>query len=154
MTGFEAIAMPQNFDIKPGVRIGGELENKISDLADKYYDSTGKKLTVTDGPRTPEDQAARMRYKIEAGEGVKLYRDRGAANEIMNAYRNSDGDPNAAMTQVISNQVARGIYISSHLRDNAADFRKAGVDDKAFREAAGDSKVLNESQPPHYHVEF
>lgn len=155
VTGFDPIFGFRNYDVKPDVKnIDGELERKVSKTADRYYGKTGKRLLVTDGPRTARDQAKRMRYKIEAGEGVRLYRDRRSANEILDAYERAPEDPISEMERVINEQMARGVFISKHLQNNAVDFRVRGVDEDELRDSIGDATLLKEGKPPHYHVEY
>ena len=150
----------RNYSIKTGVDLGAALESRVRNLANSYHADTGNKLTVTDGPRTPADQAQRMYYKIQNGEGVSIYRNRVAAGEVLDAYnaaRQTGSDAIAAMTNTISEQVAIGTYISGHLRDGAVDFRRAGVDLKSFTGAAtqnGATKILDETIPPHLHTEL
>ena len=153
----------QNYTTKPGITLSQPTSNMVGNLADSYNEATGKKLVVTDGSRTAQDQASRMHYKISNGEGVRLYANRVAANEVLNSYNSAvnaglgRNEVISSMAGVISDQMARGVYISKHLRGGAVDFRSrdlTGSDRQAFREAAGTSKVLLEGVPPHFHVEF
>jgi RHS repeat-associated protein len=154
---------PLNFSTKPGVTISSESYSKVSKTADNYNDKTGKKLVVTDGVRTPQDQAAAMYYKITHGAGLGEYRNRIAANEIMGSYREavSDGtNPVSAMASTIQGQMDRGIYISRHLSGTGADFRDrdiSGQERSILRSSAfdaGATNVLKEGIPPHTHVEY
>lgn len=135
----------------------------MSDTADNFHDKTGKKLVVTDGLRTPEDQAKRMDYKIANGAGVREYANRSAANQILDARTNAianGSDPIAAMAAKIQEQMGNGIYISKHLRDAGADFRDrdlGGNEKSILRTSATDAgavNVLREGVPPHTHVEY
>jgi len=153
----------QNYTTKPGVALSQPTSIKVGNMADAYNETTDKKLVVTDGSRTAQGQASRMHYKITNGEGVRLYANRAAANEVLDAYSNAvaanleRNEVISSMADVIADQMARGVYISGHLRDGAVDFRSrdmTGGDHHAFRAAAGASKVLREGVPPHYHVEF
>ena len=154
---------PLNFSTKPGVTLSSDSYEKVSDTADNYFDKTGKRLVVTDGVRTPQDQAARMHYKITHGAGLREYRNRTAANEIMQSYRDAIAngtDAVSAMASTIQNQMDRGIYISRHLRGTGADFRDrdmSGQERSILRSSAfdaGAANVLREGIPPHTHVEY
>jgi len=154
------VGFSKNYEVKKDVTLGPDLESKVSKLADSYHQNTGHKLTVTDGLRSPRDQASRMLYKMMHGEGVSIYRNTAAANAIMDAYQAAVRDgtsPSGSMEQVIKSQVDHGVYISDHLTGRAVDFRSIGVSRAAFREAAdssGATKVLDEGVPAHLHVEY
>ncbi|HMB58065.1 MAG TPA: RHS repeat-associated core domain-containing protein [Arenimonas sp.] len=153
-------APPPNYVLKPGVRINSAQETVVSNQADEYSRITGNKLIVTDGLRTPREQASRMLYKIRHGEGVRIYRNHAAAMEILNSYRSakiSKSNPLDAMERTISDQVGRGVYISDHLGNTAIDFRSRDVNRRAFSEAAGvagATLILDEGVPPHLHVQY
>lgn len=154
---------PVNFTKKPEVSLSTETYSKVSDTADNFNEKTGKKLVVTDGERTPKDQAKRMAYKIANGAGVKEYGNKNAANAILAAYTNAvanGADPVAAMAEKIQEQVSEGVYISRHLSGAGADFRDRDLSQKDksnLRESAveaGAKNVLREGIPPHTHVEY
>lgn len=126
-----------SFSAKPGdhytvlkdVLMNETVQKKVEKLAKIYFDKIGKDIIVTSGYRPPERQAPAMYNKIiNEGEGSvrRLYRNKGAVDQILNAYRANKGNRAAAieaMTETIAKQVKSGTFISSHLRSNAIDVR-------------------------------
>lgn len=80
-------------------------------------------LTVTSGLRTPAKQASLM---LDGSVGTGS-----AASDILAVYKSSAGREAAAvapqgvaaLTQLLEQQVARGVYVSRHMSGNAIDFR-------------------------------
>ena len=119
---------------------------------------TGLRIKVTSGARTPEEQAR------------AIYANQTAAAEVQAAYdlaRKSGAgmtDAVASMSKVIQGQVGRGVYISKHLTDMAIDISTLSADQKVLaRDKLGilfsiieknGGKILQESKPPHLHVQF
>lgn len=112
---------------------------------------------VTSGTRSPAQQAAAMGSKIERGENLyDLYAQDDLVSEILAVIGSTTAPDVAAMTAVIEAQVARGAYISRHLREDALDFRTRGLtDDQVDRMVAAvraeGGQALVESD--HLHVE-
>jgi hypothetical protein len=83
-----------------------------------------------------------------------LYSNKGAVDEVLNAYRANRGNRDAAinaMTRVIQNQVDNGTYISRHLRSGAVDVSSStnlSALQRALNQVGG--SVLVEQD--HYHV--
>ena len=65
-----------------------------------------------------------------------------------------------ALADVLRAQMDRGVYVSAHLRAGAVDVRSRGMsaaDKRAFVagvEEVGGAEVIEESTPPHFHVEI
>jgi hypothetical protein len=95
---------------------------------------------------------------------VRLYRNKEAAQELKTAYerhrQKGRAATIAAMEKTIRGQIARGTYISSHLRAGAADIRSHDMtpaERRHFVEGALATKgvsVLYETIPPHFHVQL
>ncbi|HKC62156.1 MAG TPA: hypothetical protein VKB86_00895, partial [Pyrinomonadaceae bacterium] len=145
------------------VNLAPETQEKAAAIAQDFFDSTGKELTITDGTRTTEDQAERMYDKLASGKGVGIYKDQEAAGEIKDAYDQGVEDGKSKdeiiedMKNVIDNQVSNGTYISNHLNERAFDVRSSGMtaaEIEAFRSAveANGGKVINEGD--HLHVQY
>ena len=157
------------FDIKPGVILPPDIEDKVAEIGKRYYEATGKRITVTDGTRTPEDQANRV-YDQIVEDGVEdplgLYTNKELINPIVQAYTDgkklnkSKAELLKAMAKVIQGQVNRKEYLSKHLIAGAVDIRvsdmKTAFLKNAFRAAANGiaKKVLLENVPPHWHLSF
>jgi peptidoglycan hydrolase-like protein with peptidoglycan-binding domain len=122
-----------NYTVATNILMTKSLQKKVEKVADSYFAKTGKKLVITSGFRPPERQAPAMYDKIiNEGEGAvrKLYKNKVAIDEILNAYRPNKGKREkavAAMTETIEKQVKRGVMISSHLLSNAVDVRQTAV---------------------------
>jgi hypothetical protein len=141
-----------------------EMKDKVSDIADAYHEATGETLTVTDGSRDADDQAAAMFTKLENGDDLShLYSNQDALHEIQDAYDEalnrgaSDDEIRAAMAAVIEQQIQDDVYISRHLTDNAFDVRSREMTQEqkdAFRasvESAGGTVIV---EGDHFHVQF
>lgn len=153
------------FATLPDVRVSHRVADKLSRIADHYHKRTGKTLVVTSGTRDPHDQAEAVYDKLVGGDDiVRLYRNKDAALELKSAFdRNRPrgrAATIAAMERTIKGQIARGIFISSHLRAGAADIRSTDmtpIDRRHFVEGALATKgvsVLYETIPPHFHVQL
>lgn len=97
-----------------------------------YRDRTHHKLVITSFVRNPNQQARAIRHNINVY-GVryvlKVYRGSAAIRQIVRAYKANRGNQVKAqreMTRVIEAQVAKGIYVSDHLRGRAVDIRTRG----------------------------
>ena len=119
-----------HYTVLADVLITDVVQKKIQRVADIYFEKTGKEITVTSGFRPPERQAPAMYNKIvREGEASvrKLYKNKVAVDQILNAYRSNKSNKDvaiAAMIAVIDKQVKSGVFISSHLKSNAIDVRK------------------------------
>jgi hypothetical protein len=153
------------FSTLPDVRVSPRIADKLARIAEHYHKHTGKTLVVTSGTRDPRDQAEAVYDKLQGGDDiVRLYRNKEAAREIKEAYDRHRQKGRAAaisaMARTIRAQVARGTYISSHLRAGAADIRShdmSPTERRHFVEGALATKgvsVLYESIPPHFHVQL
>lgn len=154
--------------VYPWVRLPEHVRPRLSAIARDFHDDTGGYLRVTSGTRIPEEQAWLMYDKLARGENVvAIYANKSAARAIRRAYRagRKDGlDEHAVigkMTDVIRDQVARGIYISRHLEAGALDIGARGMssaDRKRFKRIARrhGARVLDETRTrrPHFHVTF
>ncbi|MGD8327424.1 MAG: hypothetical protein PVF65_10955 [Sphingomonadales bacterium] len=144
------------------------VKGKLTALAQAFYGKTGKELVITDGFRTPEIQARRMYRRAAANNLTGIYSQFNAAREIQNAYNKTAAagfnrrQIEAEMAKVIAKQISTGVYISDHLRNNAADVRSTGMtsaEKRIFREVAQRyaAKVLFEHPGQgneHWHLEF
>lgn len=157
--GYSVAANGRHYTVNQGILMTNDLQPRLQELADAYFQRTGNNLRVTSGYRPPARQASAM-YDLIAGRGESyvrnLYRDKGAVDQILNAYRNHRGNRSeaiAAMTQTINNQVNNGTYISSHLRSRAMDL-STSTNLSVLREIVGrmGGSVLNEGD--HYHVQL
>ena len=147
------------------VRLGPQMERTMEEIAAEFRRRTGRRLHVTSGTRTPDQQARAMYDKIRLGQRLtRLYRDFEAASEIQTAYRRHRRQGRAAtvraMAEVIRAQIARGRYISRHLYASAVDVRSRNLSRRhrrVFRSvvrSVGGVEVLEEGRPPHFHLQL
>ncbi|HEV2801914.1 MAG TPA: peptidoglycan-binding domain-containing protein [Pyrinomonadaceae bacterium] len=155
-----------HFTVDAGVRLSDNARERVGLIADEYFRRTGKNLRVTDGTRTAHDQARQIYNKIQLND-TGIYRNQIALAEIRRAYdagvragKSRDEIVND-MAAVIQRQVDRGVYISRHLRAGAVDISVRGMtasDEREFRASvaavSGDTSVLRETRPPHFHLQF
>lgn len=158
---------PHRFAQLPDVDLTAPVAEKVDAIDDAYFRRTGKHLTVTSGTRDPVQQARAM-YKMMrlGGDPLRLYRNKEAAREIKRAYdqaRSAKKSPDDIVTDVhavIQKQVARGVYISAHLRAGAVDIRSRdlGRNEKKHFSASvtemKDVQMLEEFTPPHFHLQI
>jgi hypothetical protein len=158
---------PHRFMQLPDVDLSAPVAEKVDALDDAYFRRTGKHLTVTSGTRDPVQQARAM-YKMMrlGGDPLRLYRNKEAAREIKRAYeqaRAAKKSPDDIVTDVhavIQKQVARGVYISAHLRAGAVDIRSRDLgrtEKKHFVSSVAemkDTQMLEEFTPPHFHLQI
>jgi len=147
------------------VVLSAELRQVVTAIADRYHDKTRRTLEITSGVRTAERQAGAMYIKLRQGGSLSIYKQKALVTPIKEAYRAARKRKLkkeaviAAMAAVIEAQVARGEFLSRHLKGRAFDARIIGMSGKqraAFLQAAhevGGVRVLIESHPPHFHVE-
>lgn len=156
---------PVRYATLPEVTLSNEAAAKVSRIDDVFSQRTGEHLVITSGKRDAATQAKAMYKMLElGGDIIRLYKNKRAVREIQGAYdANRRKPPEAAvsaMYEVIRGQVARGIYISAHLRSGAVDVRNRTMSPsqrQAFMKAVvevGGVLVLEESKPPHYHLQI
>ncbi|MEJ7731698.1 MAG: hypothetical protein WKG00_21110 [Polyangiaceae bacterium] len=151
----------------PEVTLSPEVERKIARIAEAYHRRTGKDLVLTSGTRDVARQAEAMYELLRLGTDLsRLYRNRGAARELSDVFRAAHAARRGAkqviaeLERVLSAQVARGTYVSAHLRAGAVDVRSRGMsvaDKRAFVagvEEVGGAEVIEELEPPHFHLEL
>jgi hypothetical protein len=157
---------PSRFNVLPEVALADAVSDKVDAIDDAYFRRTGKHITVTSGTRDATRQAKAM-YKMLrlGGDVLRLYRNKEAAREVKRAYDagraagKAPDDVVASMYSVIQGQIARGVYISAHLRAGAVDIRSrdmSSAEKKAFAAAVAEAKgvtLLEESTPPHFHLQ-
>ena len=163
-----AVAATPAYTRLPGVEIPAQVEPRLQALATAYHQATGKPLTITDGTRRPETQAALMLRNLERGDDVvRLYANKSAAAAVQAAWSAARGEKldEAAMlarlTEVIAAQVAARDYVSKHLRAGAVDVRcsdMSAAERKLFKKLARAQAiaVVDESATatPHFHLNF
>ena len=157
-----------HYEVLPHVALPMEIELAVARLADRFYSRARCPLVITSGPRTPESQAFAMYLKINQGASLRgLYRKTEAAQEIRKAYdagrraRKKHGPIIADMAEVIRQQMARGVYISPHLKGGAVDIRSRTLNRRAkiaLQDAVarfrGMRLIREEKIPPHFHLEI
>jgi hypothetical protein len=157
---------PPRYTVLADVDLSDTVAAKISRIDELYARRTGKHVTVTSGTRDAARQAKAM-YKMLrlGGDVMRLYRNKEAVREIKQAYDGARGAGRSpdevvtAMYDVIQRQIARGVYISAHLRAGAVDVRNrdmSAAERKAFVAAASEAggvALLDEATPPHFHLQ-
>jgi len=155
------------FRVLPEVTLADAAREKVDAIDAAYAKRTGKHVTVTSGTRDASRQAKAM-YKMLrlGGDPTRLYRNKEAAREITQAYERARAagkapdDVVASMYSVLQAQIARGVYISAHLRAGAVDIRSRDMsasERRAFAAAVAEAKgtsLLEESTPPHFHLQI
>ncbi len=148
-----------HYTVNSGILMTDALRPRAEELANRYFQETGRNLHLTSGYRPPARQASAM-YDLIINNGTRhihdLYANKAAADEIIGAYRNNSGSREAAvnaMTRTIENQVNDGVYISSHLRSRAMDV-STDTNEDALRRTVSQmgGTVINEGD--HLHVQF
>ncbi len=163
----EANAKPRvTWRAVPGIDITPELRRHIDVVAELYFAKTKRPLEITSGYRSPRRQADAMYTKLAVGGSLALYKNQALTVPLAKAYR--EGRKKrwkrdrivAAMADVLEAQVARGQYLSRHMRGLAFDIRSTGMTARqrqhliaAIREV-GQMRVILERRPPHFHVEI
>lgn len=154
-----------SYTCEPDVVLGPEMQSTVERIASEFHRRTGRRLHVTSGTRTPDEQADAMFEKLARGERLTtLYRDFEAASEIQAAYRRHRRAGRRVavreMARVIRAQIERGCFISRHLTANAVDVRSRSLsrrDQQVFRDvvaAIGEVELLQEGVPPHFHLQL
>lgn len=149
-----------------GIELNEILRDKIAAVAAIYHAKTKRTLEITSGYRSPRRQATALYNKLAVGGSLAIYKNQSLVEPLRKAYR--DGRKKrwqkeriiAAMADVLEAQVARGIYLSRHMRGRAFDIRSSGLSTRqraALRAAVaevGGMRLIYESKPPHFHVEI
>jgi hypothetical protein len=145
----------KGWSTKPGVVLTPSMRAFLDRLSAA---SGGVALLVTSGGRTPEEQAQAMGGKVAAGatrdDLFALYDD-GLMMEIW-----PPGTPwdTGRAVQILRAQVARGAFISGHLRLDALDLSVSGLSPETqgviVREAKrlGARTAIIEKNPDHIHI--
>lgn len=145
------------------IQLSAAVTRKIDALALDFFTERSKVLTVTDGNRTPLNQAERMYYKFSNGDFTTYRGPQGA--ELAEVYRagakaeKSREEIIAAMAETIAANLKLGKVVSKHLLNNAADFSIRGLtpSDIRYLRAAISRQggiSLQEGIPPHIHASF
>jgi hypothetical protein len=150
----------------PGIELNAALREAIDRVGEAYFKKTKRRFTVTSGVRPPERQARAMYAKLMAGGSLSIYRNQALTEPLLKAFRDGRKKRHskdriiATMTDILKDQVARGRYISRHMRGRAFDVGTNGLTKKqrqafiaAVREVGG-MRVIFETKPPHFHVEI
>jgi hypothetical protein len=157
--------MPGHFTKKTAaVVLTPALVKKADEVADAFFAQTKKNIVVTDGVRTPAEQAVQVLAKIRAND-LSIYLNQKAAQEIKRAHDvavkagKSRADVLKAMTRVIEDQVGRKVFLSRHLTKQAFDVRSRDMNDaqkRIFKQVVQDIGVsmIEEGKPPHFHIQI
>jgi len=160
-------ANPPRYSVLPGVTMTTEAMNVIARIDESFHKRTGKRLVVTSGRRDAASQAKAM-YKMLSIDvnAVGIYHNKKAATEIRQVFvsMRAAGKPRdeivATMYETLQSQIARGVYLSAHLRAGAVDIRSRNMTEaerKVFEQCVakeGDFVLLEESAPPHFHLQL
>jgi hypothetical protein len=153
------------YTVLPNVSLSDEAASKLAQINDAFSQKTREHIVITSGTRDPAQQAKAMYKMLELGADIlRLYKNKSAAREIQRTYDATHDKPKeeavVALYEVIKGQIARGIYISAHLRAGAVDVRSRSMspaERHAFVKAVADVggvMLLEESKPPHYHLQI
>ena len=136
---------------KPGVELNPRLRGFLLGLRVK----TGFDLIVTSGIRSTAGQASAMRNKVKllGNEGLDIYN-----NTLKNEIIAGGTDSTTAIQATLDRQVARGAFMSRHMKGDALDMRLRGMESdqvdilQAAVKALG-ANQLYEATPLHLHIE-
>jgi hypothetical protein len=157
--------MPNFTKKSASIILSPAVEKKVNEVADAFFNLTNKKIVITDGTRTSQQQALQVHNKILAHD-LGIYINHKAANEIKAAFdlAKSQGKAKAdvlkAMAAVIEKQVERKVFISRHLTGKAFDVRNIDMtlnQQNIFKQVIqtiGGMTLLPEGKPPHFHVQL
>lgn len=149
------------------LRLTDTNEERLKRIAARYYKATKKRLVVTGGTRPPQRQAQLVYDKLKHGDDIiAIYENKAAALELRNVYREAAAKGLGrkatikAMSDVIDAQIARGVYVSKHLKSGAVDVRSWDMEgnlEKALREAVKQEAgvtLMDERKgaEPHFHL--
>lgn len=144
----------------PGVyaKVGVALNDSMLAFLKAVRGRTGFDIVVTSGTRSPYQQAQAMITKFQMGGIQELYNTYSNDAEITRMV-NEYGPTVEGFARALQDQLARGVYMSRHLRADALDFRVDGLSASereqlmAASVASGAKKILYEGTPPHIHVD-
>ncbi len=154
-----------NFRLLPGVKLNRFLHRTMNRIGSDFHSLTSRTICVTDGLRSPLQQARLLLAKLKSGSELKIYRNRQAADQIRAAYfavvisEAGEEDTVTTIAEVIESQLSEGIFLSKHLLGSAVDIRSRDLSSREKRllcEVAKPhvSRIIEEAQPPHFHLEF
>ena len=158
--------MSENYTKKDSsITLSAAVTVKVKKIADAYHTATTKKITITRGTASASSQADAMYGKLIGGDKLTVYTDQVSAKAIKKAYDDAKAAKKTKiaiikdMTAVIEAQIKKGKYISKHLRAGAVDVRSrdmSATEKTAFEKAAKAvaTKVILETTPPHFHLQF
>lgn len=136
---------------------GATLNDTMKSYAEAVASKLGFPVVVTSGVRSAYEQALALQGKISAGSTdsdlYKLYADDDIVRDILRYKGNVAG-----MASVLTSYMARGRYMSRHMRGDALDLRVTGLSSSEIAQLAAAAKatggqVIIENNPPHIHVE-
>jgi N-acetylmuramoyl-L-alanine amidase/murein DD-endopeptidase MepM/ murein hydrolase activator NlpD/peptidoglycan hydrolase-like protein with peptidoglycan-binding domain len=153
-----------HYNVQADILVTASLETKMEELAKKVYDDTkpNHKITYSSGYRGPDRQAKAM-YDNIVKNGIKdldKYKATDLADEVKKAYNDNkdkgETETVKKMTEVLEAQVAKGKYISRHMRSGAVDVSSG---DKSYydkirkfvKEMGGDDPL---DEGDHLHIQF
>ncbi|MCC6555833.1 MAG: hypothetical protein IT372_22960 [Polyangiaceae bacterium] len=156
---------PPPYAVLPDVVLSNRAAAKMAEIDRAFARKTGSHVVITSGTRDSIRQAKAMYKMLRLGADIlELYRNRAAALEIKRAYDDAAGkrpeEAIASMDAVIRAQMDRGVFISAHLRAGAVDVRSRNLSASERRafvksvEEVGGASLLEESRPPHYHLQI
>lgn len=170
-------AWAQAYDVKDAsVLIPARIQGTLQSLAQAFLAKTGKRLTVTDGTRQPEDQARRIYRKFRGGETEAAYANRSSlgssktryqlAKELRDIYnkaikkKQEEAQIIAELTSAIQSQIRDRNYVSEHLVEGAIDLRSNGIQQHhtVLLQLARERGIVvvdeTRTRNPHYHLNF
>ena len=161
----EPLGATPAYGVLPGVELSEQTAAVLGRIDRAYARRTREHLVVTSGTRDAASQARAMYTRLKLGADLlQIYRNKAAVLEIKQAYQRKSGkapeEVVAAMQAVIERQIERGVFISAHLRSDAADIRDrtmSAAERRSFIESAREVSgvvILEESKPAHYHLQM
>jgi hypothetical protein len=154
-----------NYTTESGVTLEGSAKTGIGKIADEFFKAQNVKIHITSGTRSAASQAKAMYQKFKSGGKTSEYANKKAAEAIKKPYDDGlaagekEADIIKKMTGVIEGQIKTNVYISKHLVKGAVDVRSRDMDKKqkdSFKQIAAKhaKKVILETTPPHWHLQF
>jgi hypothetical protein len=148
-----------------GVKVPKGKRRSLQRVGCAFFAQVKRPIFITSGTRSVHEQAVALDKKIRAGDNrLGVYKNRSAANELLSAWKRAGSQgvkaQVAAIEKVLRDQMARGIFVSQHLKAGAVDVRSidmGGGQKKALRVAAktvDGLRMIEEKKPPHFHLEL
>ena len=168
----EGTAGSSYYTIDTGIVLAAEAIGFLNSIGEEYFKKTGKMFNVNSGTRTPERQADAMYIVIQSGDTTLSLYNAARVKPILDAYKaakaagKSRAEIVQAMTDVIQDQVNKGIYISNHLKAGAIDIDINGegaipamssAEKKtmiAIAKKVTGGQAFEEKRPPHIHIQY